>query len=34
MTDYLIASLSRPLGPIPVIIVLDKIADLIAENFF
>jgi hypothetical protein len=34
MTDYLIASLSMPLGPIPVIIVLDKIADLIAENFF
>ena len=34
MTDYLIASLSMPLDPIPVIIVLDKMADLIAENFF
>ena len=34
MTDYLIASLSMPLDPIPVIIVLDKIADLIAENIF
>jgi hypothetical protein len=33
-TDYPIASLSMPLGPIPVIIVLDKMADLIAESFF
>ena len=33
MTDYLIAPLWMPLRPIAVIIVLDKIVDLIAENF-